>query len=133
MRIEDTDRGRSTDVAIAAILDGMRWLKLDWDGEEVYQSAREARHAEVAYQLLANGHAYKCFATAEELEAMRAHQRAARQPLRYDGRWRDRDISEAPADAPYVVRLKAPRTGETVTEDREIGRASCRRRGGQYV
>src|SRR3546814_269442 len=71
LRIEDTDRARSTDAAIAAILDGMRWLKLDWDGEEVYQSAREARHAEVAYQLLANGHAYKCFETADEIG--RAH------------------------------------------------------------
>src|SRR3546814_11142855 len=74
------DRARSTDAAIAAILDGMRWLNLDWDGETVYQFARQARHSEVAHQLLAGGHAYKCFATPQELEEMRAAQRAARQP-----------------------------------------------------
>src|SRR3546814_13764304 len=83
LRIEDTDRARSTDAAIAAILDGMRWLNLDWDGETVYQFARQARHSEVAHQLLAGGHAYKCFATPQELEEMRAAQRAARQPMRY--------------------------------------------------
>ena len=113
LRIEDTDRARSTDAAVAAILDGMRWLELDWDGETVMQFARSARHAEVAHGLLASGHAYKCFATAEDLEAMRAAQRAARQPLRYDGRWRDRDPAEG-GDAPYVVRFRAPR-GQTTT------------------
>lgn len=126
LRIEDTDRARSTDAAIEAILDGMRWLKLDWDGEEVYQFSRSARHAEVAHHLLAAGHAYKCFATPEELEEMRAAQRAAKQPLRYDGRWRDRDPSEAPAGAPYVIRIKAPREGETVIEDRVQGRVVVR-------
>ena len=124
LRIEDTDRARSTDAAIAAILDGMRWLKLDWDGEEVYQFARSARHAEVAYQLLAAGHAYKCFATPQELEEMRATQRAAKQPMRYDGRWRDRDPSEAAPGAPYVIRLKAPHAGETVIDDRVQGRVT---------
>lgn len=121
LRIEDTDRARSTEPAIAAILDGMRWLGLDWDGEEVFQFARAARHAEVAHELLANGHAYKCFATAEELEAMRAEQRANKLPLRYDGRWRDRPESEAPAGAPFVIRLKAPREGAVTIEDRVQG------------
>jgi glutamyl-tRNA synthetase len=114
LRIEDTDRARSTDAAIEAILDGMRWLALDWDGPEIYQFARADRHAEVANQLLANGHAYRCYATPEELEAMRAEQRANKQPLRYDGRWRDR--TDTP-DLPYVIRLKAPQTGETTIED----------------
>ncbi|WHU03462.1 glutamate--tRNA ligase [Sphingomonas sp. NIBR02145] len=121
LRIEDTDRARSTDQAISAILDGMRWLNLDWDGEEVYQFSRAARHAEVAREMLANGHAYKCFATAEELEAMRAEQKANKQPLRYDGRWRDRNESEAPAGAPYVIRLKAPREGAVTIEDHVQG------------
>jgi len=121
LRIEDTDRARSTEPAIAAILDGMRWLDLEWDGEEVYQFARASRHAEVAHAMLAAGHAYKCFATAEELEAMRAEQRANKQPLRYDGRWRDRDASEAPAGAPFVVRLKAPREGSVTIQDQVQG------------
>ncbi|MDG2532490.1 glutamate--tRNA ligase [Sphingomonas sp. HITSZ_GF] len=121
LRIEDTDRARSTEPAIAAILDGMRWLNLDWDGDEVYQFSRAERHAEVARAMLANGHAYKCFATAEELEAMRAEQKANKQPLRYDGRWRDRDESEAPAGAPYVIRLKAPREGAVTIEDHVQG------------
>jgi glutamyl-tRNA synthetase len=121
LRIEDTDRARSTEAAIEAILDGMRWLGLDWDGDEVYQFSRAARHAEVAHELLARGHAYKCFATAEELEAMRAEQRANKQPLRYDGRWRDRCESEAPAGAPFVIRLKAPREGSVTIEDQVQG------------
>jgi glutamyl-tRNA synthetase len=121
LRIEDTDRARSTEPAIAAILDGMQWLGLDNDGETVFQFARAARHAEVAYDLLARGHAYRCFATPEELEEMRAAQRAAKQPLRYDGRWRDRDPSEAAPGAPFVIRLKAPREGETTIEDRVQG------------
>jgi len=121
LRIEDTDRARSTQPAIDAILDGMRWLGLDWDGEEVFQFARAERHAEVARQLLAHGHAYKCFATAEELEAMRAEQKANKQPLRYDGRWRDRDESEAPTGAPFVIRLKAPREGSVTIEDQVQG------------
>lgn len=121
LRIEDTDRARSTEPAIAAILDGMRWLGLDWDGDVVFQSARAARHAEVAHQLLAQGDAYKCFATAEELEAMRAEQRANKLPMRYDGRWRDRDPSEAPEGAPYVIRLKAPREGSVTISDQVQG------------
>lgn len=121
LRIEDTDRARSTEPAITAILDGMRWLDLDWDGDEVYQFSRAARHAEVAHEMLAGGHAYKCFATAEELEAMRAGQRANKQALRYDGRWRDRDASEAPEGAPFVIRLKAPREGSVTIDDRVQG------------
>lgn len=121
LRIEDTDRARSTDAAIDAIIDGLRWLDLDWDGEAVFQFARAARHAEVANQLLASGHAYRCYATPQELEAMREAQRAAKQPMRYDGRWRDRDPSEAPAGAPHVIRLKAPREGSVTIDDRVQG------------
>ena len=91
LRIEDTDKKRSTQDAIDAILDGLDWLGLDFDDEPVFQSQRAERHAEVAHQLLESGHAYKCFATSEELEAMRAEQRANKQPMRYDGRWRDRE------------------------------------------
>ena len=124
LRIEDTDKVRSTQPAIEAILDGMEWLGADWDGEAVYQSTRAARHAEVAEALLASGRAYRCYATPEELEAMRAEQKANRLPLRYDGRWRDRDPSEAPAGAPYSVRIRAPKEGETVIEDLVQGRVA---------
>jgi glutamyl-tRNA synthetase len=117
LRIEDTDRERSTPEAVAAILAGMEWLGLDWDGQTVYQFARSARHREVAEQLLAQGKAYRCYATAAELDEMRAKQRAEGKPIRYDGRWRDRDPSEAPAGAPFVVRLRAPQTGETIVHD----------------
>jgi glutamyl-tRNA synthetase len=117
LRIEDTDRERSTPEAVAAILNGLEWLGLNWDGQTVYQFARAARHREVAEQLLAEGKAYRCFATAGELEEMRNRARAEGRPPRYDGRWRDRDPSDAPAGAPYVVRLKAPQTGETVVHD----------------
>ena len=126
LRIEDTDRARSTQAAIDAIPDGLRWLGLDWDGDTVFQFARAERHAEVARALLDGGHAYRCYATAAELEAMRAAQKANRQPLRYDGRWRDRDPGEAPAGAPFVVRFKAPRTGETRIEDRVQGAVTVR-------
>jgi len=117
LRIEDTDRARSTQEAIDAIIDGLDWLGLNWDEKPVFQSERGARHVEVAERLLEHGHAYRCYATQEELEEMRAAQRAAKQPLRYDGRWRDRDPSHAPAGAPFVVRLKTPNEGETVIED----------------
>lgn len=121
LRIEDTDRARSTQPAIDAILDGMRWLGLDWDGEAVHQFARADRHAEVAQQLLAAGHAYKCYATTEELVALREEQRAAGKPIRYDGRWRDCDPSTTPEGAPFVIRLKAPREGATTIADRVQG------------
>lgn len=121
LRIEDTDRQRSTEPAIQAILDGIKWLGLDWDGDVTYQFARAARHAEVANRLLAEGKAYHCYATPAELEAMRADQKAKGLPMRYDGRWRDRDPKEAPAGARPVVRLKAPQTGDTVVKDHVQG------------
>ncbi|KQU26323.1 glutamate--tRNA ligase [Methylobacterium sp. Leaf94] len=122
LRIEDTDRERSTQGAIDAILDGMRWLGLDWDGDVIYQYARAARHREAAEGLLASGHAYRCYATPDELTAMREAARAEGRPLRYDGRWRDRDPSEAPAGVKPVIRLRAPTDGETVVEDGVQGR-----------
>jgi glutamyl-tRNA synthetase len=121
LRIEDTDRARSTEQAIEAIFDGLSWLGLAGDGEPVFQFARAHRHAEVAHQMLAAGHAYKCFATPEELAALREAQRAAKQPMRYDGRWRDRDPAEG-GNKPFVIRLKAPRAGETAIEDAVQGR-----------
>jgi len=117
LRIEDTDRERSTPEAVAAILNGLEWLGLNWDGQATYQFARAGRHREVAEQLLAEGKAYRCFATAEELEEMRNKARAEGKPPRYDGRWRDRNPSEAPAGAPFVIRLRAPQTGETIVHD----------------
>jgi glutamyl-tRNA synthetase len=124
LRIEDTDRARSTEEAIHAILDGLRWLELDWDGEPIFQFARADRHAAVARELLAKGKAYKCYATAAELEAMRETARAEGRSPTYDGRWRDRDPSEAPKDAPFAVRFKAPREGETVVDDQVQGRVT---------
>lgn len=121
LRIEDTDRERSTPAAIDAILEGMGWLGLNWDGEVVHQFARAARHAEVARQLIAQGHAYHCYASPEELEEMRSAQRAAGQPIRYDGRWRDRPVSDAKPNVPPVVRIKAPQSGETVIPDKVQG------------
>jgi glutamyl-tRNA synthetase len=118
LRIEDTDRARSTQGAIDAILDGMRWMGLDWDGPEIFQFARMDRHAGVANELLAAGHAYRCYATPDELEAMRAEQREKKLPLRYDGRWRDR--TDTP-DLPFVIRFRAPRGGETTIADRVQG------------
>jgi glutamyl-tRNA synthetase len=117
LRVEDTDRKRSTEEAKAAILDGLTWLGLDWDGDVVYQSTRAARHAEVAHAMLAAGNAYKCYCTPEELAEMReAAKREGRRAL-YDGRWRDRDPAEAPAGVDPVIRLKAPRKGDTVIDD----------------
>lgn len=117
LRVEDTDRERSTDEAIAAILDGLAWLGLDWDGEVVYQSARADRHREVAETLLEKGLAYRCYASQEELAEMRETARAQGRPPIYDGRWRDRDPAEAPAGAKPVIRLKSPVEGETVVPD----------------
>ncbi len=117
LRIEDTDRARSTQEAIDAILEGLAWLGLDWDEEAVFQSARAERHAEVARRLLAEGKAYHCYASQAELEEMRATARAEGRPMRYDGRWRDRDPADAPAGVPPVVRMKAPQDGETRIAD----------------
>jgi glutamyl-tRNA synthetase len=117
LRIEDTDRARSTKEAIDAILDGLSWLGLHWDGEPTMQFARAGRHAEVAREMLAKNQAYYCYSTPEELEAMRQKARAEGKPIRYDGTWRDRDPKEAPAGIKPVIRLRAPLDGETVVED----------------
>jgi glutamyl-tRNA synthetase len=117
LRIEDTDRARSTDAATAAIFDGLSWLGLDWDGEAVSQFSRRERHAEVARTLLAMGQAYYCYATAEELQHMREDQRARGLPQRYDGRWRDRDPVEAHPGLLPTIRLRAPQGGETTVND----------------
>src|ERR1700723_1137238 len=122
LRIEDTDRERSTEPAIAAILDGLKWLGLDHDDEVIYQFSRAARHREVAEALLASGKAYRCYATAEELTAMREKARAEGRTRLYDGSWRDRDAAEAPVGMKPTIRLKAPQTGETVIEDQVQGR-----------
>jgi len=122
LRIEDTDRERSTQAAIDAILDGLSWLDITWDGETIYQFSRSARHREVAEQLLAAGHAYRCYATPEELAQMREAARAAGRSKLYDGRWRDRDPAEAPPGVAPAIRLKAPLTGETVIDDQVQGR-----------
>jgi glutamyl-tRNA synthetase len=121
LRIEDTDRARSTDEATNAIFDGLNWLGLDHDGEAVSQFSRRERHAEVARSLLEKGQAYYCYATPEELAEAREAQRAAGQPQRYDGRWRDRDVAEAPAGILPTIRLRAPQTGETVVDDQVQG------------
>jgi glutamyl-tRNA synthetase len=122
LRIEDTDRERSTQGAIDAILDGLKWLGIGWDGDVIYQFSRAARHREVAEALLAAGHAYHCYASPEELTQMREAARKEGRAKLYDGRWRDRDASEAPPGVKPTIRLKAPLTGETVIEDQVQGR-----------
>ncbi len=122
LRIEDTDRERSTAAAIAAIIDGLTWLGLTWDGEIVFQFSRAARHRQIAEQLLAAGRAYRCFASPEELTEMRETARREGRSKLYDGRWRDRDPSEAPPGVKPVIRLRAPLTGEIVIEDQVQGR-----------
>src|SRR6478736_39739 len=122
LRIEDTDRERSTEAAIGAILDGLKWLELGWDGDVTYQFSRAARHREVAEGLLAAGKAYYCYATSEELTAMREKARAEGRTRLYDGMRRDRDPATAPAGIKPTIRLKAPQTGETVIEDQVQGR-----------
>ncbi len=121
LRIEDTDRARSTPEATQAIFDGLRWLGLDWDGEAVSQFARRDRHRAVAEEMLARGTAYRCFATREEIEAFRETARAEGRPPLFESPWRDADPAEWPKDRPFTVRLKAPRTGEVVVEDRVQG------------
>ncbi len=117
LRIEDTDRERSTPEATEAILQGLRWLGLDWDGDAVSQFARKDRHAEVAHQMLARGTAYKCFSTAEEIAAFRAEAEAKGASYAvFLSPWRDADPATHP-DAPYAIRMRAPRTGETLVED----------------
>ena len=121
LRIEDTDRERSTPEAVTAIFEGLRWLELDWDEDPVFQSARAGRHAELAHGLLAEGRAYRCYCSPEELAEMREQARAAGRPVGYDGRWRDRDPSEAPPGVAPVIRFRAPDEGETVIADRVQG------------
>jgi glutamyl-tRNA synthetase len=124
LRIEDTDKARSTQAAIDAIVEGMSWLGLDWDGETYFQSHFAARHAQVANDMLESGHAYRCYMTQEELAAARAEAERDRKPFRLSSRWRDCSPDEAAPGAPFVVRLKAPREGETVIEDRVQGRVA---------
>ncbi len=124
LRIEDTDRERSTKAAIDAILDGLSWLGIDWDGDVVYQHTRAERHSAVVEQLLASGRAYRCYASPAELAEMREKARAEGRSKLYDGRWRDRDPSDAPPGVKPVIRLKAPLAGETVIEDQVQGRVA---------
>lgn len=121
LRIEDTDRERSTDSAVKAIIDGLDWLGLNCDGEPISQFSRVERHREVAEQLVKNGKAYYCYASPEELSEMREKAREAGLPPRYDGRWRDRPASEAPNGIKPVIRIKAPQTGETIVYDKVQG------------
>ncbi|MGB3502460.1 MAG: glutamate--tRNA ligase [Mesorhizobium sp.] len=121
LRIEDTDRERSTDAATAAILEGLSWLGLTWDGDPISQFERAPRHREVAEQLVAAGKAYYAYDTVEELAAMRETAKAEGRPPRYDGRWRDRPASDAPAGIPGAIRIKAPQDGETIVRDRVQG------------
>lgn len=124
LRIEDTDRARSTEPAIAAIFDGLTWLGLQGDEEPVFQFARSARHAEVAAQLLDGGHAYRCYLTPDELAVRRQKAQEERRPFRIDSEWRDADPSTWPADKSYVVRIKAPREGETAIDDLVQGKVT---------
>ncbi|HWB47684.1 MAG TPA: glutamate--tRNA ligase [Stellaceae bacterium] len=121
LRIEDTDRARSTTEATEAIVDGLKWLGVAWDGEVVHQFARASHHAEIARQLLAAGHAYRCYCTPEELEAMRAKALAEKRSVRYDGTWRDRDPREAPPGIAPAIRLKAEQSGATMIRDHVLG------------
>lgn len=117
LRIEDTDRERSTPESVQTILDGLNWLGLRWDGDPIFQFPRAARHAQVAHEMLATGKAYKCFASQDELTAMREEQKVRGEHQRYDGRWRDRPESDAPRGAPFVIRLRAPTDGTTTVHD----------------
>ena len=121
LRIEDTDKARSTQAAIDAILDGMKWLGLDWDGDAYFQSHFADRHAEVARQMLANGHAYKCWMSQEELAAQREQAQRDRRPFKIVSRWRD---CAEDGEGPYVVRLRAPQEGETAIDDRVQGQVT---------
>jgi glutamyl-tRNA synthetase len=122
LRIEDTDRERSTEAAVQAIYEGLRWLGMDWDDEPILQFSRAARHAEIANELLARGQAYKCYCSPEELAQMREEARSAGKAPRYNGYWRDRDPSEAPAGVAPVIRIKAPESGEIVVDDHVQGK-----------
>ncbi|MFL6760430.1 glutamate--tRNA ligase [Sphingomonas sp.] len=122
LRIEDTDRARSTKEAIDAIIDGMKWLGLDWDGHEYYQSQFWARHAEIAHRLVDRGAAYRCYMTQEELAEAREKAKLERRPFRIESPWRE--VTEEQGDTPFVIRLRAPREGETVIDDEVQGRVT---------
>lgn len=122
LRIEDTDRERSTEAAVVALIDGLKWLGLDWDGEPISQFSRASRHAEVAHELVKMGHAYYCYCSPAELDQMREEARAAGKPPRYNGYWRDRDPSEAPEGVAPVIRIKAPLAGDIVVDDHVQGK-----------
>ncbi|MBU6266294.1 MAG: glutamate--tRNA ligase [Sphingomonadales bacterium] len=124
LRIEDTDRARSTEPAIDAIFDGLEWLGLGGDEPAVFQFARSDRHAAVAHQLLDAGHAYRCYLTQDQLAARREAAQAERRPFRIDSEWRDATPDQWPSDQPYVVRMKAPRDGETAIDDLVQGRVT---------
>jgi glutamyl-tRNA synthetase len=119
LRIEDTDRERSTDEATQVILDGMKWLGLDWDGEPVFQASRQAEHIIAVDQLIEEGHAYRCYCSREQLDEMREAQRAAGKKPMYDGRCRHR--SDRPSGQPFVVRFRSPDEGETIVRDLVLG------------
>ncbi|ABM44719.1 glutamyl-tRNA synthetase 1 [Bartonella bacilliformis Peru38] len=121
LRIEDTDRERSTDAAVKAIINGLHWIGLSYDGDPISQFERTERHREVAEQLVKDGKAYYCYASPEELAEMRESARAEGRPPHYDGHWRDRDISEAPKGIKPVIRIKAPKEGATIVRDRVQG------------
>jgi len=121
LRIEDTDRERSTEAAVQAIYEGLRWLGIEWDGEPVLQFSRAARHAEIARELLGRGQAYYCYCSPDELAQMREEARAAGKPPRYNGYWRDRDPSEAPEGVAPVIRIRAPESGEIIVHDHVQG------------
>lgn len=125
LRIEDTDRARSTPEATAAIFEGLKWLGLDWDGDAISQFERAGRHAEVAHEMMERGTAYRCYATVEEIEAFREKAKAEGRPPLFLSPWRDADPATWP-DAPYVVRLRAPREGETVVDDVVQGEVTWR-------
>ncbi|QHC35557.1 glutamate--tRNA ligase [Komagataeibacter xylinus] len=117
LRIEDTDRERSTQQAVDVLFDGLAWMGIESDEKPVFQSTRQGRHAEVAHELLEKGLAYRCYCTADELKEMREKAMAEGRPPRYNGMWRDRDPADAPANTPYTIRIKAPREGETTIHD----------------
>ncbi len=121
LRIEDTDRARNSPEAVAAILDGLKWLELDWEGDPVSQYSRAERHREVAHALLEAGGAYRCYLTQDELAQMRAEAEAEKRPFQVRSPWRDKPASDAPQDKPFAIRLKAPREGETTIADHVQG------------
>jgi glutamyl-tRNA synthetase len=122
LRIEDTDRERSTEAAVTALIDGLKWLGLDWDGEPISQFGRAARHAEIAHELVRIGHAYYCYCSPAELDQMREEARTAGKPPRYNGYWRDRDPKEAPEGVAPVIRIKAPLSGDIIVDDHVQGK-----------